>query len=100
MDNPTMRYMAKKFSNMRFRINLSFKPKMQSSTPNKRFISRAGSSRTNGAYKIEIVEPWFICYNYNELRHFAFECKQQGKNFKESYRSKKNKGKSFLAEGK
>lgn len=72
MDNQTMAYMAKKFSNLRFRKNKPYKSKGQSSNFNKGGSSRVGGSGTKSGYKTGMLDRSKIrCYNCNELGHLA-----------------------------
>ena len=76
MDNPMMAYMARKFKNVRFNRNKSYKPKGQMSRFNRGGFSRnAGDSE--GGYRTGLVDrSKFRCYNCNELGHFADKCKK------------------------
>ena len=56
MDNPTMAYMAKRFKNIKFRRDKSYKPHGQSSKFNKGNSSKAIGSAIRGGYKTRMVD--------------------------------------------
>ena len=101
LEDESMALIVKRFGNFRFRRNPDFK---FNSNYNK--VQRGGSSSSNssrGGYKTGMVERSKIrCFDCNEMRHFATECKKprQIKNTSYDVSQKKKTGKTYLAEGK
>ncbi|KAK1384616.1 hypothetical protein POM88_022351 [Heracleum sosnowskyi] len=58
MDNPTMAYMAKKFKNIRFKRNKSFKPQGQTSRFSRGNSSKVegGSTRGGGQIQVQVLQ--------------------------------------------
>ena len=101
LEDESMALIAKRYGNYRFRRNLDFKFK---SNFNK--FQKGGSSSSNsirGCYKTGMVDRSKIrCFNYNEMGHFASECKntRQIKNTSYDISQNNKAGKAYLAEGK
>ncbi|XP_063946117.1 uncharacterized protein LOC135151534 [Daucus carota subsp. sativus] len=114
LEDESLAMFARKFGNMRFRKNPSYKFKSSGSK-----FQKGGSSSTTskGAYKTGMVDrSKFKCFNCDEPGHFASECKKPNQlaKKKESYDELKQKyeallkkhqgqssqGKSYVAKGK
>ena len=78
MPNQTMAYMAKKFSNIRFKRNHSSKTNGGDEQGSSGFNKGKGAKDgKKGGYRTRSVDRskiWF--FNYNELGHFPTECKK------------------------
>ncbi|XP_063937994.1 uncharacterized protein LOC135147888 [Daucus carota subsp. sativus] len=113
LEDESLAMFARKFGNMRFRKNPSYRFK---SSGNK-FQKGGSSSTSKGAYKTGMVDrSKFKCFNCDEPGHFASECKKPNQLAKkeESYDELKQKyeallkkhqgqsiqGKSYVAKGK
>ena len=69
-----MAYIARKFSNIRFKKNKAFKPRQYIGSSSNNTGSRAPYK---GEYKTGSVDRSKIkCYNCNDLGHFTNECKK------------------------
>ena len=101
LEDESMALIVKRFGIFRFRRNPNFKLKS-----NFNRFQRGGSSTSNssrGGYKTGMVDKSKIrCFNCNEMRHFAIECKKtrQIKNTSYDVSQKKKTSKAYLAEGK
>ena len=95
-----MALIVKRFGNFRFRRNPNFK-----FNSNYNRFHRGGSTTSNssrGGYKNGMVDRSKIrCFNYNEMGHFATECKKprQIKNTSYDVSQKKKTCKDYQAEG-
>ena len=101
LEDESMALIVKKFRNFRFRRNPNFKFKSNYNRFQKGGSSSSNSSR--GGYKTGMVDRSKIrCFNYNEMGHFATECKKPRQINNTSYdvSQKKKTGKAYLAEGK
>ena len=68
-----MAYNSRKFSNIRFKKSKAFKPRQYTSSSSNNIGSRAPYK---GGYKTGSIDRSKInFYNYNDLGHFANECK-------------------------
>ena len=109
LEDESMALIVKNFGKFRFRRNPNFRFK---STPNR--FQKGGSSNSNsprGGYKSGTVDKSkILCYNCNELGHYATECKKpkQAKRrdtyeeLEQKYNAllKKQSGRAYIAEGK
>ena len=101
LEDESMALIVKKFGNFIFRRNPNYKFKS-----NYNIFQKGGSSSSNrskGGNNTGIVDRSKICcFNYNEMGHFATECKtaRQIKNTSYDVSQKKKIGKAYLAEGK
>ena len=74
LENQSMAYIARKFSNIRFKKNKAFKPRQYTGSFSNNTRSRAPYK---GGYNVGSVDRSKIkCYNCNDLGHFTDECKK------------------------
>ena len=74
LEDPSLSLFAKKFGNMRFKKNPSYKYKP---TVNRFQKGGYSSSTSKGGYKTGMVDrSKFKCFNCGEPGNFATECKQ------------------------